>query len=217
MKKLLFSLFVIGLISVNAFAQESSEKETKWKFRLRGVLVQPDENTTVPIIKGGLNVKTQIMPEVDITYFFNKHWAAELILATPIHQVFTDKSDLSALGGPREADVNLGHVWLLPPTLTLQYHFEGETIHPYLGAGVNYTMFYGEDPGDVIDVTYEDGFGFAMQAGLDYDINDKWFINADIKYILLSSDVDVNVGAAILDTDVSLNPFLFGVGVGMRL
>ncbi|MDV7188259.1 OmpW family outer membrane protein [Lutibacter sp. TH_r2] len=217
MKKLLFSLLVLGLISFNMFAQESSEKETKWQFRIRGVLVQPDESTNFEIIESGLNVKTQIMPEVDITYFFNKHWAAELILATPIHQVETVDTDLTMLGGPSNVDINAGHVWLLPPTLTLQYHFNGETAHPYIGAGVNYTMFYGEDPGDAVDIDYEDGFGFAMQLGLDYDINDKWFINADVKYILLSTDVDVNFGAAVLGAEVDLNPFLFGVGVGMRL
>ncbi|SDW93498.1 outer membrane protein [Lutibacter oricola] len=216
MKKLLFSLLVLGLVSVNTFAQETSEDYSKWQIRLRGLVIEPDQKAEVEIIKGNVDVGTQFIPELDFTYFFSKNWAAELILGTTKHDVNTIDSDLTLLGGPSSAEVDLGNVWLLPPTLTLQYHFNGDKAHPYLGAGVNYTMFYNVDAGDVVDVDYENAFGVAMQAGIDFDLNDKWFINADVKYIFLSTDVTVNAGAAILDADVDINPFIAGIGIGRR-
>ncbi len=36
---------------------------------------------------------------------------------------------------------------LLPPTLTLQYHFtDFGAFKPYVGAGVNYTVFFSQPP-----------------------------------------------------------------------
>ncbi len=37
----------------------------------------------------------------------------------------------------------------LPPTLTAQYHFDlaNKKVHPFVGAGINYTHFFDEDIG----------------------------------------------------------------------
>jgi len=104
----------------------------------------------------------------------------------------------------------------LPPTLTLQYHFTGGKLKPYLGVGVNYTIFYGVDEGDVVDVEYDNTVGFAFQGGLDYALGDKWFLNVDLKQILLSTDVKVDAGAVVVGADVDINPLVFGFGVGMK-
>lgn len=63
---------------------------------------------------------------------------------------------------------------------------------------------------------YENSFGFSFQAGVDYNLNDKWFLNLDLKQLLLSTDVDVNTGAAVLPVEVDINPFIVGVGVGRK-
>ncbi|PKP13595.1 MAG: OmpW family protein [Bacteroidetes bacterium HGW-Bacteroidetes-3] len=204
MKKLLLSFIVIALISLSVTAQEKSDDFKKWQARFRVITIIPDVSDDID--GANVDVSTAVVPELDFTYFFTKNWAAELILGTAKHDVDVD------LGG----GIDLGHVWLLPPTLNLQYHFNGTAVKPYLGAGINYTIFYGVDEGDVAGMDYDNAVGFSMQAGLDYDLNEKWFLNLDIKKLLLKTDVKVDTGEGILPVEVDINPLIIGVGVGMR-
>lgn len=229
-----FSIFAVAVLAFVANAQvvdtveesvtmeEGVVKQPKWQVRLRGIAVVPKESATIGIIGGDVDINTAIVPELDFTYFFTKNIAAELILGTTKHDVHTFASDISAVGGSTDADVDLGSVWLLPPTLTLQYHFDTNSpVRPYLGAGVNYTIFYSVDAGDTVaDVSYDNSFGAAFQAGLDLDLSDKFFLNADLKYIMLKTDVDVDASNLLtglsIPAKVDINPLIFGFGVGMK-
>lgn len=214
-------LFITALIACFAFisinAQENTTVEdagfTKFQLRLRALAVVSNESADIEAIGGDVKIKNDYVPELDLTYFFTKNIAAELILATTQHDV---KAISTAAG-----DIPLGDVRLLPPTLTLQYHFNGDMVHPYVGAGVNYTLFYDESAGPVADkVEYDNAVGFAFQLGFDFDITDKWFVNLDAKYLLLNTDVTVNATTALGATvvaDVDINPFIAGVGIGYRL
>jgi outer membrane protein len=63
---------------------------------------------------------------------------AELILATTRHEA-------TGKGSPGSID-RLASTWGMPSTLTLQYHVRpGAKVRPYVGAGLNYTLFYAED------------------------------------------------------------------------
>jgi len=184
-----------------------------WQFRLRGIAVIPDESADITPINGDVDIDTAFVPEFDITYFFTDHIAAELILAVTPHDVTAVGTDLG--------DIDLGSVWLLPPTVTLQYHFQPDAqFRPYVGAGVNYTAFFNDDlPGDTVlaSIDYDESFGFALQAGVDYAINEKWFWNVDVKKIWINPDVTIDAGAlGIVDADVDINPWVVGVGVGFR-
>ena len=217
MKKLLLSILAVATLTVSANAQEESNTDVKkWQARFRVITVVPNESATIEAIGGDVEISTAVVPELDFTYFFNDNWSAELILGTTKHDVNTLSSDLSPIGGSADADVDLGSVWLLPPTLTLQYHFATEGFRPYLGAGLNYTIFYGVDEGDVVNVEYDNAVGFAFQGGFDYDLNEKWFLNLDVKQILLSTDVKVDAGAAVVGADVDINPLIIGFGIGMK-
>lgn len=217
MKKLLFTLLLLVAFTNNSNAQEDAVKTenefSKLQVRLRALVIVPNESATIEAIGGDVNITNAYIPELDITYFFTKNIAAELILGTSKHDV---KAVSTAVG-----DIDLGEVSLLPPTLTLQYHFNGETVHPYVGAGVNYTLFYGVDEGPVADnVEYDSALGFAFQGGFDFDINDKWFINIDAKYIMLKTTATVDATTALgatVDADVDINPFIAGIGFGYRL
>ena len=207
MKKLVLSFLVFALLSMVITAQE------KWQARFRVITVIPNESATIETIGGDVEISTAYVPELDFTCFFSENWAAELILGTTNHDV---KAISTAAG-----DIELGDVWLLPPTLTLQYHFVTEEgFRPYLGTGLNYTIFYGADEGPTADdVSYDNSVGFAFQGGFDFDLNEKWFLNIDAKYILLSSDVTVNATSAlgaIVGADVDINPLIIGFGIGMK-
>ena len=170
--------------------------------RVIGILADGDGIVNGTALK--TDVDNAVVPEVDFTYFFTKNIAAELIAATAKHTV--------------KAGTNtLGDTWILPPTLTVQYHFQADAkFSPYVGAGINYSMFYGEDekaPFTKLDV--DGGIGWAAQAGFDYWLNDHWGLNADVKYIDLNVDARVNRGALSAD-DVQLDPWIVGVGASYR-
>lgn len=194
----------------------AAKSDGDWLVRVRAVAVIPDEDLSLDQVGGAdIDISDTVIPELDITYFFTPNIAAELILGTTPH-------DLSGRGSIDGAD--LGEVWLLPPTLTLQYHVTqlGEwsgvealgKLKPYFGAGVNYTIFYAEDDGQFDKVSLDNSFGWALQAGFDYEISEGVYLNADVKKIFLDTDVSVNSGA--LTGTATVDPWLIGVGVGYR-
>ncbi|TDR31788.1 OmpW/AlkL family protein [Hydromonas duriensis] len=143
------------------------------------------------------------MPELDVTYMMTKNIGAELSLGLTRVELKTD------LG-------NLGSVGAAPPTLTLQYHFSPDKkIRPYVGAGLNYTYFHNNDlnlHGKSIGIDKQ-GVGLALQVGTDVMINDKYFFNADVKYLTISTDA--HIGSKSLGT-LKANPWVFGIGIGRR-
>jgi outer membrane protein len=172
--------------------------------RIRGVGVIPDVSDN---ISGTITADANVVPEIDGTYFVTNNFALELIAATTKHTVRFE-------GGPM-----VGSVWLLPPTLTAQYHFapEGSSIRPYLGAGVNYTIMYSASDANpqAGHISYSNNFGWALQAGADVPIGTQGiFLNVDLKKIFLSTSVRAagnKIGSA------SLDPWLVGVGIGIKL
>ncbi|WP_071518666.1 OmpW family protein [Geitlerinema sp. PCC 9228] len=195
-------------------AQEFKPKEAgDILIRLRGIGVIPDEDSDLTSndidISGEARVDDDYVPELDISYFFTDNLAVELILATTRH-------DVEAIDTPL-GDADLGEVQLLPPTLTLQYHFlSQERFSPYVGTGVNYTIFFDEEDGDATNIEYDDRFAFALQIGADYAIVGNWSLNFDVKKIFLDTEVDVSVGGTDVDADVGIDPWIFSIGVGYR-
>jgi len=226
--KRLFVFATMMFVGLSVFGQ-SADTTGKWRVRLRGVAVIPQESAAIGVIGGDADISNSFIPELDFTYFFNRHFAAELILGTTRHKVSTVSSDLSAIGAGT-ANVDLGKVWLLPPTLTLQYHYPAGKFNPYVGAGINYTIFYSADQGPVVkDIEYKNKFAFAAQAGFDIDISKKVFVNADLKKIFLSTTATVDASnltpsaspqlAPVLqniEADVKIKPWLLGVGIGYK-
>jgi len=193
----------LTMISTIAAADDS------WLMRIRGINMNPDVSSTVNVIGGEADIDSDSVPELDITYFFTDNIAAELILATTRHRVDVSGSTLG--------NVDLGKVSLLPPTLTAQWHFIPDgTLRPYVGAGLNYTIFYDESAprGTVNSINYRNSIGYALQAGMDYGIDDHWGINADIKKIFLNTDLELNGGG--ITADVDIDPWVFGLGVAYR-
>lgn len=182
----------------------------QWQVRLRGLAVTPDESATITEIGGDVEIDEAYVPELDISYFFNPNWAAELVLATAPHDVMAINTSMGA--------VDVGSIWLLPPTLVLQYHpAPMARLQPYVGAGVNLTFFYNEDvPGDVVtEVDYDTAAGFALQGGIDIPMgHEGWLLNLDVKKVFLNTDVTLNNEAMVADVDI--DPWLFGAGVGFR-
>lgn len=210
MKKV-WILALLVSVTLTGLAQQKGE----WRIRLRGTVVAPDASATISTIGGSADISTTIIPELDFTYFLTKNFSANLILGTTRHQITATET---ALG-----DVKVGKVWLLPPTLTFLYHAPvAKGILPYLGAGLNYTVFYGAKNGAAIAKTnYENNFAFAAQVGSDFDIGKNLFLNIDVKKILLRTEATITTipsvaGGATVIAHTKIDPWLFSFGVGKR-
>lgn len=207
MKKfVVIPLLAATFLSPAAQARDLGEgwfAKERFQIRARALGVLPDEDSDVNI-GGDVDVGDALTPELDLTYFITPNIGVEAIAGTAQHS-------LTYTGG-----ADLGSTWILPPTVTLQYHFTPDnTFSPYLGAGVNYSYFYGEETGEGFDdLDVEGGFGFALQAGADIWINENWGVNFDVKKIFLDVDGKLNGGA--VRADIDLDPWLVGAGVSYR-
>lgn len=178
---------------------------TTWMVRGRVLGMIPDENDgRLGGAPAGLRVNNAVMPELDFSYFFTDNFAAELILAATPHDV-----SLSGTG-------KITELWVLPPTLTFQYHHHMGAFKPYVGVGVNYTIILDSDGTAAIGGvdSWEDAFGFAVQFGFDYALDDRWSLNFDVKKIWLN--LDAKVTAAGTKASVDLDPWVIGAGLGYR-
>ena len=186
------------------------EARSPWQIRLRALGVITSSGGSIDGILGSdLDYSNTVIPELDITYYFTENWAAELILGAASANV-NGAGSVSGLG-------KIGDVWMLPPTLMLQYHFtDFGVFKPYVGAGVNYTFFFNQS-GDAVDtLNVKDSWGWALQAGFDYMIDQHWGLNFDVKKIFLEPDFTATVGNTVLTGKADLNPWLIGGGVTYR-
>ncbi|HEU5436613.1 MAG TPA: OmpW family outer membrane protein [Telluria sp.] len=187
-----------------AMAQESAPT-SPWLLRVRALHLAP-ANKSDPLGGAGaadrIHVSDKRIPDVDISYFFTPHWAAELVLTYP--QKHTVTLDGAAIGSFKH----------LPPTLTAQYHFlPGATIDPYLGAGLNYTLISRVELLNGAAGLEHDSIGAALQAGVDVRIDQRWRFNVDVKKVRIRSDVVI---AGARASAVKVDPLLLGVGLGYR-
>ncbi|ESZ05855.1 OmpW/AlkL family protein [Mesorhizobium sp. L48C026A00] len=187
-----------------------TEAPSPWQIRLRALGVITEDSGYVNTVPGsGLSYSNTVTPELDISYFFTDNIATELILGTTYANI-DGQGTIGGLG-------NIGKVWLLPPTLTLQYHFTNfGGFKPYVGAGVNYTIFYNQDVGSADALKIKNTFGTALQVGFDYMVDQHWGVNFDVKKLFLKPDFDVTVDGAKLTGKAALDPWLIGAGVTYR-
>jgi len=211
--------YLAAAVVAAAIAAPAQAEQGDWLLRGRAILVAPTEDSSgiKPAFPNDeVSVSNSFAPEVDVSYFLTDHVALELIAATTKHDI-KGKGGLAPIG-------ELADTWVLPPTLTLQYHFAPKAkVRPYVGAGLNYTIFYNEEASGALegaigdtDVKLENSFGFALQAGVDFDVSDRVFLNLDLKYIDIDTKAKLTTGPLVNRVKVSLDPIVVGVGVGMR-
>ncbi len=193
MKRTLLAVALIAALPTVALADD-------FMMRVRAVNIAPDVSVSNPALST-LDVSSEWVPEVDFTYFVTPNIGVELILGTARHEVTTSAGSLG----------KLNH---LPPTVTVQYHFNPtSTIKPYVGAGVNYTRFYNVDLASGLNVD-KNSFGGALQAGVDIAVTKNGYINLDVKKIWIDTTVKSAAGATV--TKLDIDPVVWGIGYGFR-
>jgi len=138
--------------------------------------------------------------------------------------------DIDGKDGALETLDTVAETKHLPPTLTLQYHFDlaNKKIHPFVGAGLNYTYFFDEETkGDLgaagADIDIDNSWGWALEAGIDYELENNWLVGAQVFYISIEPEADVtNIpdGSGgtfdVNNTDVEIDPWVVMFSVGRK-
>jgi outer membrane protein len=176
-----------------------------------GVLPEDwSSHVNVPGVRGSLGhvrVSDGVSPELDASYFITKNLSLQLIAATSRHTVSTD-----AGGGGWHT---LGSAWVLPPTLTAQWHFpQIGIIRPYVGAGITVAFFYGISPSGNDALGLRTAVGPTANVGFDIPLVGNWTANVDVKQMFLP--VSARVGHGAIHANDSLNPLVVGFGVGYK-
>jgi outer membrane protein W/outer membrane protein OmpA-like peptidoglycan-associated protein len=207
------SLMAAALGGALALGAAARADDGHWIARVRGIYIDPaNQNDAVAglVPKDGLEVNAKWAPDVDFEYLVRENVGVELLLTIP------QKHSVS-LPGVGE----LGTLKHLPPTLTVKYYFLTGRVRPYVGAGINLTLFSDANFGPLqsvlgggasVDIS-NNSFGPALQAGADVALNEHWQLSLDAKKVWISTDVDVN-GTRVLTEGI--DPWIYGIGVGYR-
>ena len=181
-----------------------------WFTRVRALYILPDDSSgsVSSIASSGVSVHPSWTGEFDFGYMFTKHLGSELILATSRHTLH-GKGSLSG--------VKIGSTMVLPPTLTLQWRFLPASVaQPYIGAGVNYSLFYLTDCSlPKTHLKLKHSWGPAVQAGMDIFFYKDWFVNLDVKYIWMKTHAHLH-GGVNGHVHVDVNPWVMGFGFGRK-
>lgn len=153
-----------------------------------------------------VEVKNDTMFTFDVVYMITRNWGVELLAALPFEH------DIALVDGPTVASTK--H---LPPTLSVVYHLLPEAaIQPYVGLGLNVTLFFDEDTRGPLagsNLSLDNSVGAAAVVGVDIELGSNWFLNADVRY--LDIETDAKLDGVALET-VEIDPWAFGLNLGYR-
>ena len=232
------SLFIKGVaVSVLAsFAVTSvmAAESPKYKARVGLTNVDPKSNNGIlaagafPTLPAGAPIEVQDDTTITFNgvYMINDNVGIELLAATP----FDHDIDVPGVG-------TIGSTKHLPPTLSAQYYFPNQSkFTPYVGLGLNYTLFFSEkltsggantittllmggpfDGAVAQDIKLDASFGLAYQVGFDYDIDENWLVNLDFRKMDIDTDVKLVTDVATVDIgEVNIDPTVISINVGYK-
>jgi len=239
-KTLTTSLFASSML----FGQSALAYEAGDMFIKGGIVtVDPQESSsdiriTSPNLgdstgaKVGLDSDTQL--GLVFTYMATDRVGIELLAATPFEHNISAEGVISSAG-------TLGSTKHLPPTLSVQYYLAdpADKFQPYVGAGINYTIFFDEDTspaltaaiGPLADLAageptgveatstklaIEDSIGASLQVGFNYEITDNIGLNAAVWWMNIDADAEItaqtNIGTVKAKVDVEVDPYVYMLG-----
>lgn len=204
------SIAAAALLSMSAQAADYSALEV----RVGGVWVNTaggsDAIPALGLPADKIVVQSKLIPELDISYFFTKNIAAEVVLTYPQHMNVA--VNFGGIG-------HVGYVDVLPPDFMAQYHFLPDgPFDPYVGAGLNVTWLTNvqlKQPAvqPLSLNTSKVSADPALQVGVDYKITKNWVANFDFKYEWMG--FDLNAAGTKVST-LHVDPTLLRVAVGYK-
>ena len=202
MKLKTFGQAALGALLLSSSFAASAFEDGDWLIRFGGSNVDPKSNNGDVV-----DVDSDTSITFTGSYMLTDAWSLELLAAWPFEHTINLKSDGSRVGSTKH----------LPPTFSINYHlFRNADFRPYVGVGVNYTNFFDEETTGALegaDLSLDDSWGWSGQVGVDWLLNERWFLNAAVRYIDIETDAKVN--GEFLET-VKIDPVVYGFHVGYR-
>lgn len=214
------SLLALAVASPAALAH----KEGDIIVRAGAITVDPHESSSdinaggadIPGSKATLDSNTQL--GLNFAYMLTDHVGIELLAATPFSH------SVAVKGVDPTRDGSLGDIKHLPPTLSAVYYplESGSVFQPYVGLGLNYTWFFDTELTSSAEgrgfngLDLDDSWGLAYQVGADYMLTDSLMLNAQVRYIDIDTTGTTHLGAAKVEVDVDVDPFVYMVGLGYK-
>jgi len=210
MKKIVCGIAVLSaLMSANVLAHSEGD----FIVRAGAAIVSPNDSSGDVLGSSALEFSVDSNTQLGLTlgYMFTDNISFEVLAATP----FSHGISVNGVGEVAETK----H---LPPTFMVQYYFgDSESdFRPYVGAGINYTVFFDESltstgkNAGLTDVSLDDSWGLAANVGMDYMINDDWFLNASVWYADIGTTATYKTATDTFKTDVDIDPWVFMIGGG---
>lgn len=153
-----------------------------------------------------LDIGSDVKPTVTLEYFLRDGLGVEVLASWP----FEHDIAIEGLG-------KIGSAKHLPPTVSLQYHFNGSgKVSPFLGAGLNFTTFFSEETDGPLagsNLSLSDSWGAAVHTGIDFAVGERSAIRIDARWIDIDTDVELN--GADLGT-ANIDPLVYGAAYVYR-
>lgn len=220
------AVLITTLASATATAHEAGE------FIIRAGItnVEPRESSDAVLLNGkvlslagsrsGLGADSSSQLGLTFNYMLSPAFSLELLAATPFRHTATGTGELAGL--------DIAELRQLPPTLSLIYHLPSSgALQPYVGAGINYTIFFKEEVTGAANTTLatlglsngrvslDSSVGASVQGGFDYHLRDNLLLNASVRWIDIDTEATIKFsGGAVLDADVEVDPFVYTLSIG---
>lgn len=208
-------LSVLAVLAMSSAAQAQDASKQGWFVRSGPIGVLFDSKADISVGGGVIpgasaDTKDNITLGFDVGYRFNNNVSLTFTGGIPPRTTLTGTGPL--------AGATLGKASYAPAVLSAQYHFDsfGSKFQPYVGAGVNYTLFFNTSDGAVAGLSVKNAFAPVLQAGFEYDLDNKWGVYLDVKKIFLSTTATGTVGGSPARAEVTANPTLVSTGFVYR-
>jgi len=224
MKKQFITLTLLSIFCVAASAADYKAGDIV--VRTGATMVSPNNEHSSILLNDADSTMTLTVDEntqlgLNLIYFYSKNIAVELLAATPFTHDVTihDKNSVLNVDGAK-----LGKVTQLPPTLSVLYYFDNESaFKPYVGGGINYTVFFDEKfesaPKSLglSNLELDSSFGLSLQVGFDYLFDENFHVNASIRYIEIGAEATFDVGGeSIGKANIDIDPTVYSLMLGYK-
>ncbi|CAN7253758.1 outer membrane beta-barrel protein [Pseudoxanthomonas sp. LjRoot168] len=202
------TIALASLIAVPALAQDATTDTTSdaasKRFAVVGgaAILKPDRDPAP-----GLKIDGDVAPVISASWYATPNIAVELWGAA---DKFNHRVKADGAG-------KIGTVDQQPIALSGQYHFgtPDQVMRPFLGLGYYESNFSNESiGGDGAHVGLETAKGAIATAGMDFNINETWFARTDVRY--MKGDAGVRVAGQGTGEELTIDPWVVGVGIGAR-
>lgn len=228
-------------LSVIAFALSSflaAPAMADFSVNVGAISVMPKESSSnlnviesvagLPAGSTGVSVSNNTQLGLTFDYRFNENFGLQLIAATPFSHDLKVKG--SAIDG-----LNIGKTKHLPPTLMAQYHFtQHASFQPFVGIGLNYTTFFDEKingelegalialqvttSSDNVSLSLSESWGLALQAGFNYQLNEKLGVHFMLSKMAIDTTGNVKVnGTSVQRVNVDIDPVVAMLGFRWKI